>query len=79
MIANKLIYASHYFWTALDVRVLIEDPPAVRVSGSSTSPRSRSDGLDGFIGKLIRGKVQNEALKGIEGALTATRARVEKP
>jgi hypothetical protein len=78
-IASKLLYASHYFWTALDVRVLVEDPARGPGFWFVNITRSRSDGLDGFVGRMIRGKVQNEALKGIEGALNATRARVEKP
>jgi hypothetical protein len=77
VIASKLLYASHYFWTALDVRVLIEDPSRGPGFWFVNVTRSRSDGLDGFVGRLIRGKVQNEALKGIEGALSATKTRVE--
>ena len=40
--------------------------------------RSRSDGLDGFTGSVIRGRVQNEVQKSIEATLKATKARVEK-
>jgi hypothetical protein len=78
VIASKLIYASHYFWTALDVRVLVEDPARGPGFWFVNITRSRSDGLDGFVGKMIRGKVQNEAQKGIETALSATKARVEQ-
>jgi hypothetical protein len=77
-IASKLLYASHYFWTALDVRVLVPDPSRGRGFWFVNVTRSRSDGLDGFVGRLIRGKVQNEALKGTEAALKATKARVEQ-
>jgi hypothetical protein len=79
VIASKLLYASHYFWTALDVRVLVEDPARGPGFWFVNVTRSRSDGLDGFVGRIIRGKVQNEALKGIESALNATKRRVEKP
>ena len=79
VIASKLVYASHYFWTALDVRVLVEDPARGPGFWFINITRSRSDGLDGFVGKMIRGKVQNEAQKGIESALSATKARVEQP
>jgi len=78
-IASKQLYASHYFWTALDIRVLVEDPSRGPGFWFVNLTRSRSDGLDGFVGRLIRGKVQNEAQKGIEAALTATKARVEQP
>ena len=78
VIASKLLYASHYFWTALDVRVLVEDPSRGPGFWFVNITRSRSDGLGGFVGNLIRGKVQNEAQKGIETALLATKARVEQ-
>jgi len=77
-IASKLLYASHYFWTALDVRVLVEDPARGPGFWFVNISRSRSDGLSGFVGKMIRGKVQSEALKSIETALQATKTRVEQ-
>jgi len=77
-IASKLLYASHYFWTALDVRVLVEDPARGPGFWFVNITRSRSDGLGGFVGNMIRGKVQNEAQKGIETAMLATKARVEQ-
>ena len=77
-IASKLLYASHYFWTALDVRVLVEDPARGPGFWFVNISRSRSDGLSGFVGKMIRGRVQSEALKGIETALQATKTRVEQ-
>ncbi len=40
--------------------------------------RSRSDGLSGFVGSLIRGKVRGEAEKGMLAALTMTKARMER-
>ena len=61
-IASKLLYASHYFWTALDVRVLIEDPARGPGFWFVNISRSRSDGLSGFVGKMIRGKVQGLSL-----------------
>jgi len=77
-IASKLLYASHYFWTALDVRVLIEDPARGPGFWFVNIARSRSDGLSGFVGNMIRGRVQNEAQKGIESAMLTTKARVEQ-
>jgi len=26
VVASKMLYASHYFWTALELRVLLADP-----------------------------------------------------
>ena len=78
VVASKLIYASHYFWTALDIRVLVEDPGRGPGFWFVNITRSRSDGLSGFVGNMIRGKVQTEALKGIEAALRVTKTRVEQ-
>jgi hypothetical protein len=78
VIASKLIYASHYFWTALDLAVLIPDEPRGPGFWLVKVMRSRSDGLDGFTGSVVRGRVQSEVQKGIEATLKATKARVEK-
>jgi hypothetical protein len=76
-VAIKLIYASHYFWTALDLRVLVPDPSRGPGFWFANVTRSRSDGLDGFVGTLIRGKVRNEAQKGLAAVLRVTKERVE--
>jgi hypothetical protein len=77
-VASKMIYASHYFWTALDLRVLVPDPSRGRGFWFVNVARSRSDGLSGFVGRLIRGKVQNEVQQGLQAALRATKARLEQ-
>jgi hypothetical protein len=77
-VVSKMIYASHYFWTALDVRALVSDPSRARGFWLVNVTRSRSDGLAGFTGRLIRGKVQNEAQKGLQSALRLTKARLEQ-
>jgi hypothetical protein len=76
-VAVKLIYASHYFWTALDLRVLVPDPSRGRGFWFVTVTRSRSDGLSGFTGRVIRSKVQSEARKGLDGALAFTKEKLE--
>lgn len=78
-IASKQLYASHYFWTALETRVLATDPQRPGGFYFVTVNRSRSDGLSGIIGKLIRGKVRGEARSGIESALRATKRLLEGP
>ena len=77
-VANKMLYASHYFWTALELRVLVPDTARGGFWFVSVN-RSRSDGLTGFTGSLIRGKVRDEAEKGMEAALAITRSRMERP
>jgi hypothetical protein len=78
VIASKMIYASHYFWTALELRVLVPDPTRGPGFWFVSVNRSRSDGLSGFVGRLIRGKVQGEAEKGMLAALNMTKARTEQ-
>lgn len=77
VVASKMLYASHYFWTALELRVLL--PDAARGPGFwlVTVNRSRSDGLSGFTGRVIRGRVRSEVEAGTRAALTATKAKLE--
>jgi len=78
VIAPKMLYASHYFWTALEQRVLQTDPARGGGFWLVTINRSRSDGLKGFIGRLVRGRVRSEARKGMEAVLTVTKAVLER-
>jgi len=77
VIASKMLYASHYFWTALELRVLVQDPPRGRGFWFVSVNRSRSDGLSGFVGRIIRGKVRGEAEKGMVAVLEATKSMLE--
>jgi hypothetical protein len=79
LVASKQLYASHYFWTALELRVLI--PDAARGEGFwfVTVVRSRTDGLSGVVGRIVRGKVRDASQKGIESMLTKTKKYVERP
>jgi len=77
VVASKMLYASHYFWTALELRVLLPDPARGPGFWLVTVNRSRSDGLSGFTGRVIRGRVRSEVEDGTRGALTATKARLE--
>lgn len=76
IVASKMLYATHYFWTALELRVLTPDPSRGGF-WFVTMSRSRSDGLSGFIGRFVRGRVRKEALRGTLTALSATKARLE--
>ena len=78
VIASKMLYASHYFWTALEQRVLQSDPAKGPGFWFVTISRSRSDGLKGFVGRLIRGRVRREAEKGTLAVLKATKANLER-
>ena len=76
-IATKMLYASHYFWTALDLRLLVPDPARGRGFWLTTLARSRSDGLTGLGGWFIRRRVRNGAREGALNTLRASKARFE--
>jgi hypothetical protein len=76
-IASKMLYASHYFWTALEMRVLVPDPARGKGFWFASVNRSRSDGLSGFVGRLIRGKVHGEAEEGMAAVLGGTKKMLE--
>lgn len=77
IVASKQLYSSHYFWTALEARALVPDPSRGAGFWFVNVNRSRSDGLTGFVGRIIRGKVREGARRGIEAALTATKRKLE--
>ena len=79
VVASKMLYASHYFWTALELRVLLPDPARGPGFWLVTVNRSRSDGLSGFTGRVIRVRVRSEVEDGTRGALTAIKTRLESP
>jgi hypothetical protein len=77
-VVSKMLYASHYFWTAIELRVLVPDPARGDGFWFVNVNRSRSDGLGGFVGSLIRGKVRSEAESGMQAALKITKTRMER-
>jgi hypothetical protein len=77
IVASKMLYASHYFWTALELRALVPDPQRGPGFWFVTDSRSRSDGLSGFVGRVLRGKVRGEAEKGTAAVLKLTKRRME--
>ena len=78
VVAAKMLYASHYFWTALELRALVPDPSRGSGFWLFTVSRSRSDGLSGFVGRLIRRRVCNGARDGALAALSATKRKLER-
>lgn len=77
IVTSKMIYASHYFWTALELRVLVRDSAHGEGFWLVTESRSRSDGLSGFSGRIIRGRVRGEAEKGTAAVLELTKRTLE--
>ena len=77
VVASKMLYASHYFWTALELRALVSDPSRGPGFWFVTVSRSRSDGLSGFTGTLLRGRVESEVQEGAVAALRMTKQKLE--
>ncbi len=77
IVASKMLYASHYFWTGLELRGLLPDPARGGGFWFVTVSRSRSDGLGGFAGSFVRRRVRSEAVEGTVKALRATKRRLE--
>ena len=77
IVAAKQLYSSHYFWTALELRALVPDPARGAGFWFVDVGRSRSDGLSGFLGHVIRGKVREAARSGLETGLTSTKTYLE--
>jgi hypothetical protein len=77
VVTSKMLYASHYFWTGLELRALVLD--ASRGSGFwfVNVNRSRSDGLSGFTGMFVRRRVRGEVQDGVLAALRTTKAKLE--
>jgi hypothetical protein len=55
-VASKMLYASHYFHTALELRFLVKDSAKPNAKGYYliSLNRSRSDGLTGMFGGIVR-------------------------
>lgn len=78
VVASKMLYASHYFWTGLEIRTLVPDPARGSGFWFVTASRSRSDGLSGFTGMFVRRRVRSEVLEGTLTALRMTKERLER-
>jgi hypothetical protein len=77
-VASKMLFASHYFWTAIELRMLVPDPTRGEGFWFANVNRSRSDGLEGFTGSLIRGRVRDETEQGMQAALAMLQKRMER-
>ena len=77
IVASKMLYASHYFWTGLELRVLMPDPSRGPGFWFVTENCSRSDGLSGFTGTFVRRRVRSEVQAGALSALQSTKRRLE--
>jgi hypothetical protein len=77
VVTSKMLYASHYFWAGLELRVLMPDPSRGPGFWLVTVNRSRSDGLSGFTGMFVRRRVRSEVEDGALAGLRSTKQRLE--
>ena len=78
VVASKMLYATHYFWAALEQRLLQSDPARGPGFWFVTISRSRIDGIKGLIGRLARGRVRSDSEKGTLAMLKAIKADLER-
>jgi hypothetical protein len=78
VVASKMLYASHYFWTGLELRALVHDAGRGPGFWFVTVNRSRSDGLGGVRGALLRGIVHRNVQDGMLDVLGRTKRRLEQ-
>jgi hypothetical protein len=78
-VGSKMLYASHYFHTALELKFLVKDTTRPDAEGFYLMilNRSRSDGLTGLFGGIVRSKAQSGAEKGLASALDSAREVLE--
>jgi hypothetical protein len=77
VVATKMLYASHYFWTGIELRTLLPDPARGAGFWFVTVTRSRSDGLGGFTGTFIRRRVVSVGRNTALSELRATKRLME--
>ena len=77
VVTSKMLYATHYFWTGLELRVLVPDRSRGTGFWFVTVNRSRSDGLSGFTGMFVRRRVRTEVERGALAGLRSTKQRLE--
>ena len=75
VVVSKMLYASHYFWTGLELRALVSDPARGSGFWFVTVSRSRSDGLSGSTGTFLRRRVRTEVQEGAMAGLRVTKQK----
>ncbi len=75
LVANKQLYASHYFHTAIDLWMCVGRPGGGFVL--LTLKGSRQDGLDGVKGRVLRNIVTSRTREALERALLRLKSELE--
>jgi hypothetical protein len=77
IIATKMLYASHYFHGALDMRYVVAESSDAPRFVLVVVTRTRSDGLTGITGAVIGDTIRRRALNALRNYLRFTKASVE--
>jgi hypothetical protein len=79
-VAIKQLYASHYFHTALDMSVCVDDEAGTPSHGFYllTLKGSEQEGLTGMKGSIVRRLVVDKTRSSLETALASIKSSVEK-
>ena len=80
VVAIKQLYATHYFHTALDTTVCLDDGATAAPHGFYllTLKGSEQEGLTGFKGSIVRKIVVDKTRSSVESGLAAIKQAVEK-
>ncbi len=81
VIAIKQLYASHYFFTTLELRFLIDDDLGTGADGLAlvSVTRSRNDGMTGLKGLFLRPIISRRSRDAVRGYLEHVKEQVERP
>ncbi|MGZ8797655.1 MAG: hypothetical protein ACXW2F_09930 [Thermoanaerobaculia bacterium] len=80
VVAIKQLYATHYFHTALDVSVCVDDAAGGNADGFYllTLKGSQQEGLTGAKGSMVRKVVVDKTRRSLESALASIKRAVEQ-
>jgi hypothetical protein len=80
VVAIKQLYATHYFHTALDLSVCVDDVGGVNADGFYllTLKGSQQEGLTGVKGAMLRRIVVDKTRRSLESALASIKRAVEQ-
>jgi hypothetical protein len=78
VLASKMLYSTHYFNTGVELKFLAQEKDEPDSYYLVVGNRSRSDGLTGFTGALIGGKIRGEARDGLERYLRSVKSKLER-